>query len=449
MKQRTETDSIGEILVDCDKLWGAQTQRSFENFKIGTEKMPPEIIKAIAVIKKASAAVNCNMDVLDKNISQLIVTACDKIISGQCDDQFPLSVWQTGSGTQTNMNVNEVISHLTDGVAHPNDHVNMSQSSNDVFPSAINIACVIEIENRLLPAVKALALTFQKLSDEYGGIIKTGRTHLQDATPITFGQEFAGWQYALDKSYTDIQNSLNGLRQLPIGGTAVGTGLNAPENFDIAAAVEISKITNRDFTATSNKFHGLAFKDAVAVCHGAIKTLACNLMKIANDVRWYASGPRCGIGELAIPANEPGSSIMPGKVNPTQCEALTMVCAEVMGNDVTVGIAASQGNFQLNVYMPLIAFNMIRSIRLISDAVNSFNTNCAAGISVNKAKVDTNMKNSLMLVTALNKVTGYDKAAQIAKYAYSNNTSLEDAAAALGVLDREEFRKYVNPEKMI
>lgn len=449
MKQRIEKDSIGEILVDSDKLWGAQTQRSFENFKIGTEKMPVEIIRAITIIKRAAAVVNFSMGNMSEEISQSVTAACDKILAGGLDDQFPLSVWQTGSGTQTNMNVNEVISHLTEGRAHPNDHVNMSQSSNDVFPSAIHIACVIEAEDRLLPEIKAFADTFGELSDRYRQVIKTGRTHLQDATPLTFGQEFAGWQYAMEKSYTAIKNSLTELKNIPIGGTAVGTGLNAPKGFDTAMAAEISELTGRDFKASGDKFYGLAFKDAAAVCHSAMKALACNLMKIANDVRWYASGPRCGIGELIIPANEPGSSIMPGKVNPTQCEALTMVCAEVMGNDVTVGIAASQGNFQLNVYMPLIAFNMIRSIRLLSDAVNSFNINCAKGITVNEDKVADNMADSLMLVTALNKVIGYDKAAQIAKYAYSSNTSLEEAATALGILTKEEFREYVDPEKMV
>ncbi len=449
MIKRTEKDSMGEILVDNDKLWGAQTQRSLENFKIGTEKMPQEIIRAITIIKKAAAAVNFNMGNMSAEISQSITKACDSILEGNLTEHFPLSVWQTGSGTQTNMNVNEVISHLTDCKAHPNDHVNMSQSSNDVFPSAIHIACTIEIQSGLLPELKALADTFAMLSDKYSNIIKTGRTHLQDATPLTFGQEFSSWQYAMDKSYEAINCTLTELKNIPLGGTAVGTGLNAPKGFDNAVANEISKLTGIEFKTSDNKFHGLAFKDSLAICHSAMKTLACDLMKIANDVRWYAGGPRCGIGELVIPANEPGSSIMPGKVNPTQCEALTMVCAEVMGNDVTIGIAASQGNFQLNVYMPVIAFNLIRSIRLLSDAMNSFNINCAKGIVVNKEKVSDNMSNSLMLVTALNKVIGYDKAAQIAKYAYSNNTSLEEAAVSLGILTKEQFREYVNPENMI
>ena len=449
MKQRIETDSIGEILVDSDRLWGAQTQRSLENFKIGTDKMPIEIIRAITIIKKAAAAVNYRMGNMDRQTAEAVASACDRILSGELDDQFPLLVWQTGSGTQTNMNVNEVISHLTDGIAHPNDHVNMSQSSNDVFPSAIHIACVIEAEDRLLPAISRLADTFGDLADRYANVIKTGRTHLQDATPLTFGQEFSAWQYAMQKSYTSIKTSLQELRSIPAGGTAVGTGLNAPKGFDTEIASQISELTGREFSTAGDKFHELAFKDALAVCHSTIKALACDLMKIANDVRWYASGPRCGIGELVIPANEPGSSIMPGKVNPTQCEALTMVCAEVMGNDVTVGIAASQGNFQLNVYMPVIAFNMIRSIRLISDAINSFNINCASGITVNEDKVAGNMADSLMLVTALNKVIGYDNAARIAKYAYSSNTSLEEAAEALGILTKEKFREYVNPADMV
>ena len=449
MKQRTEKDSIGEILVDCDKLWGAQTQRSFENFKIGTEKMPIEIIRAITIIKRAAATVNFNMGNMSEEISQSVTEACDKILAGGLEDQFPLSVWQTGSGTQTNMNVNEVISHLTEGMAHPNDHVNMSQSSNDVFPSAIHIACVIEAEERLLPEIKALADTFGRLSERYRQVIKTGRTHLQDATPLTLGQEISAWREMLTETREMLENSLQGVRRLALGGTAVGTGLNSPEGFAKLSAEKISEITGKQFETAPNKFHALTSKDALVFCHGAMKALAADLMKIANDVRWLASGPRCGIGEITIPENEPGSSIMPGKVNPTQCEALTMVCVQVMGNDAAVGFAASQGNFQLNVFMPVLIHNFLESARLLSDAMRSFRLHCAEGIRPNREKIAENMRKSLMLVTALNPHIGYENAAKIAKLAHRENLTLKEAALKLQLVSEEDFDKWVNPKKMV
>ena len=458
MEYRMEHDSMGEVRVPADRLWGAQTQRSHENFKIGMgiETMPSEIVHAFGILKKAAAMANAELKPEKMTAEKLrsISEACDEVIRGELNDHFPLVVWQTGSGTQSNMNANEVIANRANQLAgkklcHPNDDINMSQSSNDTFPTAMHISAVIAVEDKLIPALEKLIATFRRLEAENEGIVKSGRTHLQDATPIRFSQEISGWRSSLERDVELLKLAAAPLRELALGGTAVGTGLNAPAGFSELVAAKIAELTGKPFVTAPNKFHALTSKDELVFAHGAIKAAACDMMKIANDVRWYASGPRCGIGELIIPANEPGSSIMPGKVNPTQCEALTMVCAEVMGNDVTVGIAASQGNFQLNVYMPLIAFNMIRSIRLLADAINSFNINCAKGITVNEDKVADNMAGSLMLVTALNKVIGYDKAAQIAKYAYSNNTSLEEAATALGILTKEEFREYVDPEKMV
>ncbi len=450
MNKRTERDSMGEILVEEDKLWGAQTQRSFENFKIGTEKMPLDIIYALAIIKEAAALVNFEKGVLDEEKKNAIVSACDEILDGRHDGQFPLSVWQTGSGTQTNMNVNEVISHIAGGSVHPNDHVNKSQSSNDVFPSALHIAAVCCVEEDLLPALGDFIFVLENLENKFKDTVKTGRTHLQDATPVTIGQEFSGYRYAMERSYLAIEHSLEDLRLLALGGTAVGTGLNAPEGFDAAAAEKVSELLDKDFRTSGNKFYSLSFKDSLTVCHGTLKALSADLMKIANDIRLYASGPRCGIGELNIPANEPGSSIMPGKVNPTQCEALTMVCARVMGNDVTMGIAASQGNFQLNVYMPLMGYTMLQSIGLLSDAIRSFSANCVQGITVNEERVQENLKNSLMLVTALNRYVGYDRAAEAAKLAFDENLTLKEAVCdRLQLLSEEEFKEIVDPEKMI
>lgn len=451
---RIEHDSMGEIRVEEDKLWGAQTQRSLENFKIGTEKMPLEIVRAFAILKKAAALVNLDLGQLDPVIADAVVSACNEVLEGKWDDQFPLAVWQTGSGTQSNMNVNEVIANrgnqlLGKKMIHPNDHVNKAQSSNDTFPTAMHIAAVTEIEERLYPALFQLEETFRSLSAQYRDIIKIGRTHLQDATPLTLGQEISGWLAMLEHTEDMIRESLEYVREIALGGTAVGTGLNTHPEFGVRVAEKISALTGMDFVTASNKFHALTSKDALVYVHGALKALAANLMKIANDVRWLASGPRCGIGELTIPENEPGSSIMPGKVNPTQCEALTMVCCQVMANDTAVGIAASQGNFQLNVYMPVLIYNMLQSIRLLSDAMESFNDNCAAGIVPNVEKIKSNLESSLMLVTALNPHIGYEKAAEIAKTAYKQGLTLKQAAVSLGVLTEEEFDRYVDPAKMV
>jgi len=451
---RIEHDSMGEIKVEEDKLWGAQTQRSLENFKIGTEKMPLEIIKAFAIIKKAAALVNVELGTLDFKIAHQIVEASDEILAEKWNDQFPLSVWQTGSGTQTNMNVNEVIAFranqiLGEKLIHPNDHVNKAQSSNDTFPTAMHIATVIEIEERLIPAIQSLKGTFKCLSTKYEGIIKIGRTHLQDATPLTLGQEINGWFAMLEKSESMIKDSLKYIREIALGGTAVGTGLNTHPEFGQRVAEKISMLTGKEFITAPNKFHSLTSKDALVHTHGSMKALAADLLKIANDVRWLASGPRCGIGELSIPENEPGSSIMPGKVNPTQCEALSMVCCQVISNDVAVGFAASQGNFQLNVYMPVLIYNTLQSIRLLADAINSFNSNCATGITPNESKIKENLESSLMLVTSLNPYIGYEKAAEIAKTAFKNGTTLKKAAVELGILTEEEFDKYVDPAKMV
>ena len=451
---RIEHDSMGEIRVEADKLWGAQTQRSLENFKIGTEKMPPEIIRAFAVLKKAAALVNKELETLDPVIADAITAVCDEILEGKWEDQFPLAVWQTGSGTQSNMNVNEVIANrgnqiLGKNVVHPNDHVNKAQSSNDTFPTAMHIAAVTEIEERLFPAMYHLEETFRSLSEKYNRIIKIGRTHLQDATPLTLGQEIGGWLAMLEQTEDMIRESLEYVRQIALGGTAVGTGLNTHPEFGVRAAEKISSLTGTDFVTSPNKFHALTSKDALVNTHGALKALAANLLKIANDVRWLASGPRCGIGELRIPENEPGSSIMPGKVNPTQCEALTMVCCQVMANDTAVGFAASQGNFQLNVYMPVLIYNMLQSVRLLSDAMESFDENCASGITPDEEKIKANLESSLMLVTALNPHIGYEKAAEIAKTAFRQGLTLKQAAISLGILTEEEFDRFVDPAKMV
>ena len=454
MEFRTERDSIGEIRVPAEALWGAQTERSFENFKIGTEKMPVRVLRAFAILKMAAARVNFKLGKLDADRKNLIEKVCDEITDGLLDGEFPLAVWQTGSGTQTNMNVNEVISNRGNKIAgvsllHPNDHVNMSQSSNDTFPTAMHIAAVTEIKSELIPAVKELIKTFERLEDENKGVVKSGRTHLQDAVPISFSQEISGWRAMLTNSLDEIEASIKGLYKLAIGGTAVGTGLNAPKGFDGLVAESIAEITGEPFITDDNKFYALTSKSASVSCHGAIKGLAANLMKIANDVRWLASGPRLGLGEIYIPENEPGSSIMPGKVNPTQCEALTMVCVQVMGNDTAIGIAASQGNFELNVFMPVIIYNFLQSVRLISDAVNSFNNNCVKGIKPNKEKMRENLYNSLMLVTCISPYIGYDRAAQVAKKAYKENLSLKEACLALGFMDEEKFDEVFKPEETI
>jgi fumarate hydratase class II len=446
---RIEKDSLGEVQVEADKLWGPQTQRSYNNFKIGHNTMPIEIIKAIALIKKNAAIVNSKLNLLDKNKSIEIVKACDEIIDNKYNDQFPLSIYQTGSGTQTNMNVNEVIAHISNIDIHPNDDVNKGQSSNDVFPSAIHIAAVIETNSRLIPAITKLETTIAQLETEFADIIKIGRTHLQDATPLTLGQEFSGYRSMLKTSKDMIIDSYKYLYPLAIGGTAVGTGLNTHNDFGNLVAEKIKNETNFNFYSSDNKFHSLTSRDALLLTHGTIKTLATNLMKIANDIRLLASGPNCGIGEIIIPANEPGSSIMPGKVNPTQVEALTMVCVKVMGNDTTLSIANSQGNFELNVYMPVMIASYLESIELLTDSINSFNDNCVVGIKANKSKIKENLDKSLMLVTCLNPYIGYENSAKIAKYAYSNNLTLKESAIKLNILTAEEFDEYFKIESMI
>ncbi len=454
MEYRIEHDTMGDVRVPSDHLWGAQTQRSFENFPIGTEKMPKEIIRAFAYLKKGAATANNKLGVLDDEKCKAICSVCDEILEGKLNDEFPLAVWQTGSGTQSNMNVNEVIANRANNIAgkqllHPNDDVNKSQSSNDTFPTAMHIAAVAEIEDKLLPALASLRKTFEKLSKDYAEIIKIGRTHLQDATPLTLGQEISGWAASLARCEEYIKLSLEPLRQLALGGTAVGTGLNAPKNFDTLVAGEISSLIGKKFVTAENKFHALTSKDELAFAHGALKALATDLMKIANDVRFLASGPRCGLGELIIPENEPGSSIMPGKVNPTQCEALTMVCVQVMANDVAVGFSASQGNFELNVFMPVCIYNFLQSVRLLADAMNSFNERCATGIVPNKEKLADYVKNSLMLVTALSPKIGYENAAMVAKKAHKENLTLKESTISLGFVTEEEFDKNVNPDKMV
>ncbi len=454
MEYRIEKDTLGEIKVAADSYWGAQTQRSLENFCIGTEKMPLEVIYALTLIKKAAAIVNCRMGKLDLRRRQLIESAAQRILAGEMDAHFPLAVWQTGSGTQTNMNVNEVIAYLGNREAgekllHPNDHVNMSQSSNDDFPSAMHIAAAQKITAQLLPALELAIAQLRQLETENAGIIKIGRTHLQDATPLRFSQEISAWRNMLEKNREQLTLALPGLLELALGGTAVGTGLNAPLGFDREVAAEIAGCSGLPFVAAANKFHSLTAKDELVFAHGACKALAANLMKLANDVRWLAAGPRANLAEITIPANEPGSSIMPGKVNPTQCEAVTMVAVQVMGNDTAVALAASQGNFQLNVFMPVLIYNFLQSVGLLADCLRSFTTNCLAGLTANPQRMQENLQNSLMLVTALNPHIGYDKAAQAAKKAYGENLSLRQAVIALGYLTGEEFDRLVRPEQMV
>ncbi len=454
MDHRVERDTMGEIKVTAEKLWGAQTQRSFENFKIGIEKMPIEVIRAFSILKKAAAKANNRLGKLDDSKMQIISIVCDEINGGKLDDNFPLVVWQTGSGTQSNMNVNEVVANrsnliLGEKLIHPNDHVNMSQSSNDTFPTAMHIAAVTEIENKLLPSIHLLKDTLDRLETENRGILKTGRTHLQDAVPIAFSQEISGWKHMLVKGEQNIQQSLEGLRGLALGGTAVGTGLNAHKDFGELAAKEISSLLNTNFYSAENKFHSLTSLDGLVFAHGALKALAADLMKIANDVRWLASGPRCGIGEIFIPENEPGSSIMPGKVNPTQCEALTMVVCQVMANDTAISFGASQGNFQLNVFLPMTIYNFLQSVRILTDAITSFNNNCIDGIKPNIEKMKENLDKSLMLVTGLNPYIGYEKAAVVAKTAYNKGVRLKEAAIELGYLTEEEFDEIIKPEDMV
>ncbi len=455
---RIEHDTMGMVRVPASKYWGAQTERSRQNFRIGVgiETMPQEIIQAFAYLKKACAYANSRLlpERMTYEKLNIISTVCDEIISGELDDNFPLVVWQTGSGTQSNMNVNEVIANrgnklAGDDLLHPNDDVNMSQSSNDTFPSAMYIAGVLAIQDNLIPAVKELAETFRKLEAKNTGIIKTGRTHLQDAAPLTFSQEISGWRTSLEADAEALSASLDFMNRLAIGGTAVGTGLNAPEGFDVAVCASLSELTGGEFVPAGNKFHALTSRSEIVFAHGAVKALAADMMKIANDIRWLASGPRCGLGEIFIPENEPGSSIMPGKVNPTQCEQVTMVAVQVMANDVAVGMAASQGNFELNVFMPVCAYNFLQSVRLLTESIISFNKNCASGIKANKDKMNDNLNRSLMLVTALNPVTGYENAAKVAKLAHEKNISLKEACLELGLLTAEKFEEVVRPEQMV
>ena len=454
---KIEHDSMGEVRVPADRYWGAQTERSRNNFEIGVglETMPREIIHAFGILKKAAALANFALrpDKMTEEKCKAISDACDEVIDGRLADHFPLVVWQTGSGTQSNMNANEVIANRGNEIAnrkllHPNDDVNMSQSSNDTFPTAMHVSAVLSIREKLLPALDALIQTLLRLERENEGVVKSGRTHLQDATPITFSQEISGWRASLERDRKMLVGSLEDLSELALGGTAVGTGLNAPKGFDVAVAEHISALTGIAFKTAENKFHALTSRDEMVVAHGALKALAADLMKIANDIRWLASGPRLGLGEIRIPENEPGSSIMPGKVNPTQCEAVTMVAAQVMGNDVAVGFAASQGNFELNVFMPVIIYNFLQSVRLLADGITSFEKNCVTGIRANREKMKHNLYNSLMLVTALNPYIGYENAAKTAKKAYKENISLKEACVALGFLTAEQFDEVFRPEEM-
>lgn len=458
MEYRIEHDSMGEMKVPADRLWAAQTQRSHENFEIGVgiETMPAEIIHAFGVLKQAAAVTNHALrpeKMTDEKLAA-VKQATDEVMSGKLNDHFPLVVWQTGSGTQSNMNSNEVIANRSNQILgktllHPNDDVNMSQSSNDTFPTAMHIAAVLSLEDKLVPAVKTLIETFKRLEAENEDIVKSGRTHLQDATPIKFSQEISGWRSSLEKDVELIERATQPLYELALGGTAVGTGLNAPAGFAEQVAVEVGKITGKPFKTAENKFHALTSKDELVFAHGAVKALACDMMKIANDVRWLASGPRDGLGEIFIPENEPGSSIMPGKVNPTQCEAVTMVAVQVIGNDVAIGMAASQGNFELNVFMPVCIYNFLQSTRLLAEAITSFNKNCAVGIKANKEKMHHNLHNSLMLVTALNPYIGYENAAKTAKKAFKDNISLKEACVELGFLTAEKFDEVFHPEQMV
>lgn len=458
MDYRIEHDSMGEIRVPTDKYWAAQTERSHENFLIGVglETMPREITYAFGILKKAAALVNHEMNPSKMTDEKLdaITQVCDEITSGSLNEHFPLVVWQTGSGTQSNMNTNEVIANRGNELAgkkllHPNDDINMSQSSNDTFPTALHIASVLAIEDKVIPALDELIATFSRLEKENEDIIKSGRTHLQDAIPIKFSQEISGWRTSLEKDRRFIILACDELKELALGGTAVGTGLNAPKGFAEKVALKIGELTGRNFVTSPNKFHSLTSKDEIVFAHGALKGLAADMMKIANDVRWLASGPRNGLGEITIPENEPGSSIMPGKVNPTQCEQMTMVAVQVMGNDAAIGFAASQGNFELNVFMPVIAYNFLQSARLIAESLTSFNKNCAVGIKANKEKMQFNVTNSLMLVTALNPYIGYENAAKTAKLAFRENITLREAVEKLGFLSGEEFDRIVRPEEMV
>ncbi len=453
---RIERDSMGEMKVPVDRYWGAQTQRSFENFPIGWEKMPAAIIRAFALLKKAAAQANRELkpEKMTEKKCAAICAACDEILDGKLPDEFPLVVWQTGSGTQSNMNVNEVVANRGNAIAeekllHPNDDVNMSQSSNDTFPTAMHIAAAMAIQNELIPAVDTLIETFIRLEKENEGIVKSGRTHLQDAVPIAFSQEISGWRGMLEADERQLEKSLDGLYQLAIGGTAVGTGLNAPQGFGEKVADKLRESTELPFVSNPNKFHALTSLDRIVFAHGAMKALAADMMKIANDIRWLSSGPRCGLGEIFIPENEPGSSIMPGKVNPTQCEAITMIAVQVMGNDATIGMAASQGNFQLNVFLPVTAYNFLQSAKLLTDGILSFEQRCVSGITANKEKMSENLHRSLMLVTSLNPYIGYDNAARVAKKAYKENLSLKEACLQLGFMSEEEFDRVFHPEELV
>jgi fumarate hydratase class II len=459
MDYRVETDTMGEIKVPTDKYYGAQTARSLMNFKIGGERMPKELIRAFGILKKAAALTNKELGILSAEKAELIVKACDEVIAGQLDEHFPLVIWQTGSGTQTNMNVNEVVSNraieISGGVIgskkpiHPNDDVNKAQSSNDTFPTAMHIAAVEEVYRRLIPMVTKLRDALAEKAAAYEHIIKIGRTHLMDAVPLTLGQEFSGYVQMLTNGLARVEGALPRLRELALGGTAVGTGLNTHPEFAVAAAAKISELTGKQFVTAPNKFEALGTHDALVEFHGVLKTLAASLMKIANDIRWLGSGPRCGIGELNLPENEPGSSIMPGKVNPTQSEAMTMVCAQVMGNDVAVNFGGAMGNFELNVFKPVIIHNVLQSVRLIADACESFTDNCVVGIVANEVNIRKHLDNSLMLVTALNPSIGYDNAAKVAKKAHKENTTLKQSALALGLLTEEQFDAAVRPEDMV
>ncbi|MCY9093300.1 class II fumarate hydratase [Bacillus mojavensis] len=458
MNYRIEKDTFGEIKVPADKFWGAQTQRSKENFKIGSEKMPICIVKAFAILKRSTAIANNRLGNLDSEKTKVITAVCDEILEGKYDDNFPLVVWQTGSGTQSNMNVNEVIANLATALLkekgsiqtiHPNDDVNRSQSSNDTFPTAMHVAGVLAIYEQLVPALDQLRNTLDEKAKKFNDIVKIGRTHLQDATPLTLGQEISGWVYMIDRSKEMILEATEKMRELAIGGTAVGTGINAHPQFGEVVSEEISKFTGQQFKSSPNKFHALTSHDEITYVHGAMKALAADLMKIANDVRWLASGPRCGIGEISIPENEPGSSIMPGKVNPTQCEALTMIAAQIMGNDATIGFASSQGNFELNVFKPVIIYNFLQSVQLLGDGIKSFHDHCAVGIEPNTKTIKENLSGSLMLVTALNPYIGYEKAAKIAKFAHKEGLTLKEAAVQLELLTEEQFDEMVKPEDMV
>lgn len=459
MNYRIEKDTMGEIQVSNDAYWGAQTQRSLENFKIGGERLPQPLINAMVLVKKAAARTNADLGRIEQSQADLIIQAADDVLAGKLNEHFPLVVWQTGSGTQSNMNMNEVLANRANEIAggqrgqytpvHPNDHVNHAQSTNDSFPTAIHVAAAIEINRLLIPAVQRLRDTLNNKANEFKDIVKIGRTHLQDATPLTLGQEFSGYVAQLDYGLDRLQAALKYLYELPLGGTAVGTGLNSHPDYAVNAAAELARLTNLPFVTAPNKFEALAGRDAAVFASGALKTLATSLNKIANDIRWLSSGPRCGLGEIRIPENEPGSSIMPGKVNPTQCEALTMVCCQVFGNDTTITVAGSSGNFELNVYMPVIGYNLLQSIRLLGDACNSFDEHCAVGIEAVKEKIDYFLHHSLMLVTALNRKIGYENAAKVAKTAYKNDRSLKETAIELGLLTAEEFDEIVRPEQMI